>query len=144
MKKIILLLMVFVCEVSNSHAQNTVVRGEVNGSGTYVNLAADSTGRLNIVGSGFSGTLVNRSGTLTTAGTAQTIAPVNSGRKYLLIQNVSDTVMWCNFTTAAVQSQPSFMLIAGSSFVMESNVVSGEAISCVSSVAGKTFTAKEM
>jgi hypothetical protein len=43
-----------------------------------------------------------------------------------------------------VASQPSFSLIAGASFVMESNAVSTEAISCIGATTGKIFTAKEM
>lgn len=94
--------------------------------------------------SGSTGTLTDRSGTITSGGTAQTIMAANATRRYLLIQNSSDTAMWCNFTTTAVASQPSFTLIAGASFVMENNAVSTEAISCIGATTGKIFTAKEM
>ncbi len=89
-------------------------------------------------------TITNRSGTITSGGTAQTIMSANATRKYLLIQNTSDTTMWCNFTTTAVATQPSFQLIPGASFTMEGLAVSSEAISCIGATTGKIFTAKEM
>jgi hypothetical protein len=68
----------------------------------------------------------------------------NTSRKYLFIQNVSDTTMWCNFTTAAVADQPSFQLITGASFTMEGTAITTEAVSCIGATTGKSFTAKEM
>jgi hypothetical protein len=105
---------------------------------------SDIDGKLHVVAKATPGTMTDRSGTITSGGAAQTIMSANANRKYLLIQNSSDTIMWCNFTTTAVASQPSFSLIAGASFVMESNAVSTEAISCIGSITGKIFTAKEM
>jgi hypothetical protein len=90
------------------------------------------------------GTLTNRSGTITAGDTAQTLMAANADRKYLLIQNISDTVMWFNFTTTAVKDSPSFMLGAnGGTFVMEGSYVSTEAISIICVTTGKKFTAKE-
>lgn len=91
-----------------------------------------------------SGTLTNRSGTITTGGTAQTIMAANTSRRYLLIQNVSDTTMWCDFGTTAVQNQPSIQIIAGANFFMQNNAISTELVSCVGATTGKAFTAKEM
>ena len=107
-------------------------------------LQADVDGKLQVVAKATPGTMTDRSGTITSGGTAQTIMAANANRKYLLIQNSSDTAMWCNFTTTAVASQPSFTLIAGASFVMENNAISTEAISCIGATTGKIFTAKEM
>lgn len=89
------------------------------------------------------GTVTDRSGTITLGGTAQTIMAANSSRKYLLIQNTSDTTMWCNFTTTAVATQPSFNLIPGATFTMEGSFVSTELISCIGATTAKIFTAKE-
>lgn len=90
------------------------------------------------------GTLTDRSGTITAGGTAQQVMAANSSRKYLLIQNGSDTAMWFNFTTTAVQDSPSFFLAAnGGSFVMEGSYVSTEAISIICATTGKKWTAKE-
>ncbi len=90
------------------------------------------------------GTLTDRSGTITLGGTAQTIMASNATRKYLFIQNTSDTTMWCNFTTTAVATQPSFNLSPGAVFVMEGTAVSTELVSCIGATTAKIFTAKEM
>lgn len=90
------------------------------------------------------GTLTNRSGTITAGDTAQTLMAANADRKYLSIMNISDTVMWFNFTTAAVKDSPSFILAAnGGSFTMEGSYVSTEAISIICVTTGKKYTAKE-
>ncbi len=88
--------------------------------------------------------LVDRSGTITSGGSAQEIMAVNQdGREYLYVQNNSDTTMWVNFGIVAVASQPSIRLLAGESFEMSSGYVSGESVSVIGAVTGKTFTAKE-
>jgi hypothetical protein len=89
------------------------------------------------------GTLADRSGTLTTGGTSQQLAAANTTRKYLLIQNVSTTDLWINFTTAAVVGQPSIKVVAGGNFVMESSFVSNEAVNIIGPTTGQAFTAKE-
>ena len=98
----------------------------------------------NITPTAFSQTLTNRSGTITLGGTAQTLAAVNAARKYLLIQNVGSNVIWFNFTTTAVQAQPSIRLAAGASFEMSApNFVSTELVSIIGGTTGDAFTAKE-
>jgi hypothetical protein len=90
------------------------------------------------------GTLTDQSGT--TSGipnTSTQIMAANATRKYLLIQNVSNVNMWINFTSAATTNQPSILLSAGSSFIMEDSFVSTEAINVISSSASRSFTAKE-
>jgi hypothetical protein len=84
------------------------------------------------------GTLTDRSGTITTGGTAQQLAAANTSRKYLLIQNTGNTDLWFNFTTTAVQGQPSFKLSPGASFVMEHSYVSTEAVSILGATTGQT------
>lgn len=90
------------------------------------------------------GTMTDRSGTLTTASTSQQIMAVNANRRYLMIQNSSSAIMWCNFTTAATLSQPSFLLSVGASYVLENNTITTEAVNCISGTAANPFTAKEM
>jgi hypothetical protein len=90
------------------------------------------------------GTFTNRSGTITTGGTSQQIMAGNVARRYLFIQNVSDTAMWCNFTTAATIDQPSIQILPGASFIMEGSAVTTEAVNCIGAVTGKSFTSKEM
>jgi len=92
---------------------------------------------------GGGGTLTDRSGTITTGGTAQQLAPVNVTRRYLFVENVGTAILWINFTTTAVQSQPSIEIPAGYSFVMEDGFVSTELISIIGPTTGQAFTAKE-
>lgn len=90
------------------------------------------------------GTLTDRSGTVTTGGTAQTLAGANSSRKYLLIVNDSASeTLWFNFTTTAVASQPSIPIQPNGSFVMEASYVSTEAVSVIAATTGHAFSAKE-
>lgn len=124
-------------------AQNTVIRGEFT-PGVYPNVSVDSLGVIKTSPNPFRGTLTDRSGTITTGGSSQLVLPINLTRRYLFVQNVSDTTMWCNFTTAANTNQPSFTLIANASFIMENESISTEAINCTGTVTGKAFTAKEM
>jgi len=89
------------------------------------------------------GTLIDRSGTITTANTSQQLAPANPNRRYLLIQNNSSSPLWFNFTAAATTSQPSIQLAAGQGFVMENGFISTEAVNIIGGTAGQAFTAKE-
>ncbi len=89
------------------------------------------------------GTLTDHSGTITTGGSAQSLMGSNSNRKYLVIQNTGNKDLWFNFTTTAVQDQPSFKLPPNGAFVMENSFVSTEAISIIGPTTGKSFTAKE-
>lgn len=130
---------------SISVVPNTDTTFPVSGTLTGVTTVATVTTITNAVPvKASTGTITNRSGTITSGGTAQTIMAANSTRLYLFIQNTSDTIMWCNFTTTAVATQPSFSLIPGASFVMEGTAVSTEAVSCIGATTGKIFTAKEM
>ena len=90
------------------------------------------------------GTLTNRSSTIAVAATAQQLAAVNASRKYLLIENLDGAnSLWVNFTTTAVQSQPSIELKPGATLVMESSYVTTELISVIGPNAGQAFCAKE-
>ena len=90
------------------------------------------------------GTLTDRSGTIAVAATQQTLAGANPTRRYLLIQNLDAAAsLWVNFTTNAVQTQPSLELKPGAVFTMESGFVSNELVSVVGPNAGQAFAAKE-
>ena len=90
------------------------------------------------------GTLTNRSGTIATGGTAQQLAAANASRKYLLIENPSQTEdLWFNFTTTAIVGQPSILLRPNGSYVAESSYVSTEAISIIAATTAHPFVAKE-
>lgn len=89
------------------------------------------------------GSLTDRSGTITSGGTAQTLAAANTARKYLFVENVSIGDLWINFTTTAVANQPSILIKANGSFVMEGTYISTEAVSIIGATTGQAFTAKE-
>ena len=91
------------------------------------------------------GSLFDRSGTITSGGTAQTAAPAMSGRRYLLVQNVSDTTMWVDFGTAAVANQPSIQLVAGASLELggHTGVCPDEYISVIGATTAKAYVIKE-
>lgn len=87
--------------------------------------------------------LLDRSGSMTTGGTAQELMPANPARRYLLIQNISTENEWIDFGVRAVADKPSIRLSAGDSLVMESGFVSGESISIIAATTGSKFVAKE-
>lgn len=104
-------------------------------------LATDTLGRLEITSTG---TLTDASGTITAGGTAQAVFAAKADRRYLLIQNNSSGPLWINFTTTAVEGQPSIQLSSGgTAFVMETGFVSTEAVSIIGATTGQAFTAKE-
>ena len=90
------------------------------------------------------GTLTDRSGTITLGGTAQQLAPAAVYRRWLFIQNISVGDLWINFTTTAVQTQPSIKIAAGGTFVMENSACTYELISIIGATTGQAFVAKEM
>ena len=93
---------------------------------------------------GARGALTNRSGTITAGGTAQQLMAANAVRSYLFVQNVSNNDLWINFTTTAVQAQPSIRLEPGDAFEMSgAGFVSTELVSIIGSSTGQAFTAKE-
>lgn len=90
------------------------------------------------------GALTDGSGTITTGGTSQQVFAANASRRYLLIQNVSDTDAWVNFGTAAVANQPSLLLRAnGGSIVFEGSFVPTGTVNIRGATTGKAYTAKE-
>lgn len=91
----------------------------------------------------YSGAFTDRSGTITSGGTAQTLMAANANRKYFLIQNLSTENLWINFTTTAVAGQPSLRITPGTSFVLEGFFTSTEAVSIIGATTGSAFSAKE-
>jgi hypothetical protein len=120
-----------------------VAAGVLDGGTTVIKLAVDATGRLQIT-TGAGGSLTDRSGTVAVGGTQQTLAGINSVRRYLLVQNIDDGEdLWINFTTVAVTDQPSIRLGPGESFTMEGSFVSPQLVSVIAATSGHKFTAKE-
>jgi len=84
---------------------------------------------------------VDKSGTIASAGAAQTLAAQNSARSALLFQNISDTDIWLSETgTATASTAGSFKVAAGSFYEVRTN----RAISIICTSSGKAFTAVEV
>lgn len=83
----------------------------------------------------------DRSGTITTANTAQQLAPANTARSSLTGQNVSAGDLWINEIggTAAVGAAGSYKIVSGAAFSIATN----RAISIVGATTGQAWTATE-
>lgn len=91
-----------------------------------------------------SATLLDHSGTISVDGVSQVVMDANPSRQYLLLQNVSDEVMWVSFGTGlAIQAEPSSQLYPGSSLSLKGCFISSDAINIICSTSGKSFVAKE-
>jgi hypothetical protein len=85
----------------------------------------------------------NKSGSITTGGTAQTLAASNSARVALTGQNIDASAdLWINETggTAAANTAGSFKVAAGGTFSISTN----QAISIVGATTGQKFSATEV
>ena len=89
------------------------------------------------------GTFTDRSGSIASGGVAQTLAPANNSRSYILIQNNGTADLWFDFTTTAIVGSPSFRLQPGADWSTDSQFVTTESISIISSTTGASWTAKE-
>lgn len=119
-------------------------------------LATDASGNLKIVtpaGQVVTTQLSNssytdRSGTITSGGTAQQLCASNSTRKKLYVINTDDTgtseSLWINFTTTAVRAHPSIELKVGAQWAEDASACSNEAVSVIATTTGHAWTAKEM
>jgi hypothetical protein len=87
------------------------------------------------------GELIDRSGTITTGGSSQTVAAANFDRSYLSFQNHSDTDMWLNYGIPAVAGQPSIKVAAGMNYTPA--FVDQRALNVLCADTGKAFTCKE-
>lgn len=83
------------------------------------------------------------SGSIAVAATAQDVFSANSGRNYLLIQNVSTADLWVNYGVTAVADQPSIKLEAGASIVFECGFIPTGRVSITGATLGQKFVAKE-
>lgn len=83
----------------------------------------------------------NRSGSITTGGTAQVLAPANAARVTLTAQNISTADLWVNEIggTAAANTAGSYRVVAGGAF----SVATNQAISVVGATTGQAWTATE-
>jgi hypothetical protein len=89
------------------------------------------------------GTLTDRSGTITTGGTAQQVMAANSARQGFSIQNLSTGDLWINPLGTAAAAQPSIKLAAGVYFEAPLGYGAVGAISIFGTTTGQAFSAKE-
>lgn len=84
----------------------------------------------------------DKSGSITTGGTAQTLASANTSRTSLTGQNISAGDLWINEIggTAAVDTVGSYKVVAGGAFA----IVTNRAISIIGATTGQKFTATEV
>lgn len=123
-------------------AEAVVIQGE-SSPGVYQNFKVDTSGILTSSNTPFTGTFIDRSGTITAGGTSQQLSAAFATRKYLFIQNQSSEDLYVNFTTNAVIGQPSIKIPPNASFVMESSGVTGEKINIIGATTGDAYAAKE-
>lgn len=89
-------------------------------------------------------TLTDRSGTITTGNTAQTLMASNSSREGWYIRNNSSASLWINeLGSTAVQSQPSLEIKTGELYESPAGGATLSAISIIGSTTGQSFTARE-
>ena len=87
---------------------------------------------------------VNRSGTITTGGAAQSFAGANPGRIGHSIQNNSTGDLWFNdLGNAAALAQPSTKIPSGSLYESPITGCPGGAISIIGATTGQAFSARE-
>ena len=90
------------------------------------------------------GSLVDRSGSITTANTSQQVMPANPRRSYLLFQNTSSGDLWIDLNVPAVASTPAIRVVASGSMVWQRSFIPTDALNVIGATAGATFTAKEL
>lgn len=86
------------------------------------------------------GPLADGSGTCT--GSTQAVFAANASRRYLLIQNISDTAIYVNFGADADTDSHSVKLAAGDTLVFETGFVPTSAVNILGT-ATKKFVAKQ-
>lgn len=138
--------------VTGSGTATGALRVELPTNGTGVvglNAGTATIGALNPL----TGTLTNRSGTITSGGVSQTLAASNASRRYLLIQNpcsassqgiATAESLFINFTSAASATSASVELAPCGSYTTEAGPVTTELITVLGATTAHAFTAKEM
>lgn len=87
---------------------------------------------------------IDRSGTIATGATAQTLMSANAARKGWFIQNNSTGDLWVNrFGDPAIAGQPSLLIPAGALYETPDGGSGGNALSIYGATTGQTFTSAE-
>lgn len=117
---------------------------EDHGDGTASLVASvTNTPGSTVIAEPVSGALTDRSGSITVTNVSQQLAPANSTRKYLLIQNVSGSDLWVNFGADANAAQPSIKLKPDERLVFDGGFVPTQAINILGGALTQTWAAKE-
>ena len=87
-------------------------------------------------------TYADRSGTITTGGTAQVVLPAWTGRHGCVIQNQSLGSLWVSETATAVAGPPSILIPVNQQFLCM-NPASGQAYSIIGATTAQAFAARQ-
>lgn len=85
----------------------------------------------------------DRSGTITTGGTAQTLMALNATRRGYWVQNLSSADLWISTIGTAAASQPSLKLVAGALYETPVHHTSTATVSIFGATTGQAFVARE-
>lgn len=89
-------------------------------------------------------TPINRSGSITTGGTAQVAMAALSTRKAYFFQNISSELMWGSFTGTAAPNATGSFPIQPNGIIRSTQVCETTALSIYGATIGKVYTAWEM
>ena len=89
-------------------------------------------------------TPTDKSGTITTGGTAQVAIALNANRRGFVIQNLSAGDLWWNDVGAATAASPSFKIVAGQGYESIAGNCPTTAISIIGATTGQAFAAREL
>lgn len=128
-------------DVNISSTNNLLEKMKDMGNGTHARVIATSIVNQDGSNAGVLPAGTNRSGAITTGGTAQSLAVANANRKSLSGQNISSGDLWINEVggTAAIDAAGSYKITAGAAFKINTN----QAVSIIGATAGQKFTATE-
>lgn len=87
-------------------------------------------------------TYADRSGAITTGGTAQVVLPAWPGRHGCVVQNQSTGSLWVSETATAVAGPPSILIPVGQQFLCMAPA-SGQAYSIIGATTAQAFAARE-
>lgn len=129
----------------------TAVRLRVSTAGTAGNITVSTTtsqaGSLVTLAAALpvgTVTRTDKSGTITTGGTAQNAIAANTLRKGWELQNTSSGDLWFNTLAVAVVGQPSFKLSPGQTYQTDMGFADTGAVSLIGATTGQTFAAREL
>lgn len=106
-------------------------------------LQLTSTGSARVTLDNGASALVDKSGTITSGGVAQTLAASNAARFGFMIQNNSTGDEWFSTLATAVASQPSIRLAPGAMYESPPNMRATGAISIIGATTAQAFSARE-